>query len=655
MGDAEAGLVLGTAGHIDHGKTALVRALTGVDTDRLPEEKSRGITIDLGFAPLVLADGLKLSVVDVPGHEGLVRTMVAGANGIDLLLLVVAADEGVMPQTREHLAICELLGIDRGAVALTKSDLVDADMAELAAEEVALLLEDTPLAGAPVVPVSATTGAGLDDLRAVLVELAAAAGPRTPRHGPPRLPIDRAFEMRGFGGVVTGTLIGGAIAVGDTLELYPEGKRGRVRGLQSHGVATERCEPGVRCAVNLQGLALSDLARGRVLAPPDRLVPTRTLDVELAWLPVAPEAEGPVAIAFLAGTCERRARAAPIGGDRLVPGSIGFARIHLEGDPIALLPHDRFIVRGFARTEMGGATLGGGRVLDVAPPHRRRSDPALLADLEALCRRDPATDLRVRVERAGFTGSLRDDLQRETGLIGEEFEQAMQAASAGDRILHTRDGREVSAAAIRSLGAQLLSSLVAYHESEPLRPGMPTGTLRGRLPENVPGEICALALEHLAARGAITIAADHVRTADHVVSLDPESQTLAARIVEVLAAAALEPPSLRDLTSAVGARPDAIGDLLAHLEREGRLVRAPGDLWFDADAVEALRERMRAHFREHETLDTPTYKALIGTTRRTAVPLMELLDTLRFTKRRGEVRILLQGTAPATGQGTDPS
>jgi selenocysteine-specific elongation factor len=511
-------------------------------------------------------------------------------------------------------------------------------MAALAAEEVELLLEPTPLAGAPVVPVSSTTGAGLDVLRAALQEIAAGAPARTPRRGPPRLAIDRAFEMKGFGGVVTGTLIGAPLALGDTLELYPDGKTGRVRGLQSHGVARDRCEPGVRCAVNLQGLSLSELARGRVLAPPDRLVRTRTLDVELVWLAVAPEADGPVAVEFLAGTCERRARAAPIGRERLSPGSVGFARIHIDGDPVTLLPGDRFIVRGFARTEMGGATLGGGRVLDVAPPHRRRSDPALVRDLGTLAGRDPALELCVRVERAGFAGCDRGDLERETGRTRDELDATL--AELGERVLRTRSGRTVGAAAVRALEGELLASLSAYHRDEPLRPGMPTGTLRGRLPENVPAEVCELAIERLAAAGRITIAADHVRAADHSVALDPESEARAARIVETLAAAGLEAPSLRDLAGAVGSTQEQLGDLLAHLEREGRLVRAPGDLWFDAAAVEALRERMRAHFREHDTLDTQTYKALIGTTRRTAVPLMELLDTERFTTRRGDVRIL---------------
>ncbi|MGI9432034.1 MAG: selenocysteine-specific translation elongation factor, partial [Myxococcota bacterium] len=415
--------MLGTAGHIDHGKTSLVRALTGVDTDRLPEEKSRGITIDLGFAPLDLPDGTRLSIVDVPGHEGLVRTMIAGATGIDLLLLVVAADEGVMPQTREHLAICELLGLTRAVVALTKADTVEADMAELAAEEVRELLGTTALADAAILPVSSTTGTGIDALRAALVELADAAPARTPREGPPRLSVDRLFEKRGFGSVVTGTLVGGTLSVGDAVEVYPSGRRARVRGLQSHGEATETAEPGMRCAINLQGVALEELARGQVIAPPERLAPTRTLDVELGWLSVAPALDEPSSVEFLVGTAERRARVAPIGGT-LASGSQGFARVHIEGEPVCVLPGERFVLRGFARTDMGGATLGGGRVLDVAPPHRRRSDPALREELGQLTRGEPSFDLDVRVARAGLAGVTRADLERETGLAGDALEAA---------------------------------------------------------------------------------------------------------------------------------------------------------------------------------------------------------------------------------------
>jgi selenocysteine-specific elongation factor len=633
-------LVLGTAGHIDHGKTALVRALTGVDTDRLPEEKARGITIDLGFAPLVLPGDVRVSVVDVPGHEGLVRTMVAGATGIDLLLLVVAADEGVMPQTREHLAICELLGLSRAVVALTKADAVDADMCELAADEVRELLASTALADAPVLAVSSLTGEGIEALREALAALAAGAKPRTPRAGPPRLAIDRAFEMKGFGGVATGTLIGGALSVGDAVRVYPTQQSGRVRGLQAHGETLSRIEPGGRCAVNVQGVALSELSRGRVLAPPERLAPTRLLDVQLCWLDGAPDLEDAAAVEILTGTSERRARVAPIGAERLAAGSVGLARVHVDGDPLVALPGDRFILRGFARTAMGGATLAGGTILDVAPPHRRRSDPALRRDLEELLRAEPALDLAVRVRRAGLAGVAATEVCRETGWDTAQLAALAEQTRGDDAVSATRDRRLVGEAALASLETRLLAALDAYHRAEPLRPGMPTGTLRRALPDNVPTAIADLALERLAAKQALRVSGDHVRRPDHRPRLDEVSQQRSDQIAALLAEAGLEAPSLRDLAQAVDASPDALGDLLAHLEREGKLVRAPGDLWFDAGAVEALRERLREHFRQHETLDTPTYKSIIGTTRRTAVPLMELLDTERFTARRDEVRIL---------------
>ena len=350
--------MLGTAGHIDHGKTALIGALTGVDTDRLPEEKARGITIDLGFAPLDLGE-TRVGVVDVPGHEALVRTMVAGATGIDMLLLIVAADEGVMPQTREHVAICDLLGIERGIVALTKTDLVDADMQELAAEEVRELLAPTRLAEAAILPVSATTGDGVEALRTALTKLVAETPPRTPRSGPPRLPVDRTFEIRGFGSVATGTLVGDALSVGDAVALYPSGQRGRVRGLQNHGAATERCEPGARCAVNVQGVSLDELRRGLVVSRPDALAPTHTLDVSLHWLDVAPASDDPLAVALLVGTVESRARVAPIGAP-LVPGARGYARIHVDGEPVAGAPgRSLHPPRLRPQRTMGGATLRG--------------------------------------------------------------------------------------------------------------------------------------------------------------------------------------------------------------------------------------------------------------------------------------------------------
>ncbi len=635
-------LVLGTAGHIDHGKTALVGALTGVDTDRLPEEKSRGITIDLGFAPLDLGEGLVLSVVDVPGHEGLVRTMVAGATGIDLLLLVVAADEGVMPQTREHLAICELLGIRRAVVALTKVDAVDEETLALATDDVLEHLAAGPLADAPLVGVSARSGEGLDALREALRDAARAAPPRTARTGTARLPVDRVFAMKGFGTVVTGTLVGDALAVGDAVEVWPSRLRCRVRGLQRFGEATEHAEPGARCAVNLQGVEVAQLSRGDVVAPEDALAATGVADVELVWLPDAPPLDGPASVEFLVATAERRARLAPIGKGP-APGASGFARVHLDGPPLPLLPGDRFVVRGFARTALGGATLGGGRVLDPAPPRRRLSDAGLARDLAILARGDAAEDLRVRIARAGLTGIDEAQLRVRVGGDPGALDAGLASLRSEDLALSTTAGRWLAAESVARLEEALLDALRAFHAAEPLRPGMPRGALRGRLPDNVTPDAADLALERLVLRSAAAVEGDQVWSADHRVKLSPEDRALADRILVDAVEAALEPPLLREWEERSGADSARLREVLAHLERSGRLVRAPGDVFFAAEAVEALRVRVTAHLEKHGELTTPDYKSLIGTTRKWAVPLMELFDAEHLTRRRGDVRIRGRG------------
>jgi selenocysteine-specific elongation factor len=637
------GLVLGTAGHIDHGKSALVLALTGVDPDRLPEEKARGITIDLGFAKLDLGDGHSLSVVDVPGHERLVRTMVAGATGIDLLMLVVAADEGVMPQTREHVAICSLLGIDRAVVALTKTDLVDEEMIELASEDVRDLLSETALSETQIVPVSAPTGSGIEELRAALRELAAGSEARTPRAGPPRLPIDRVFAVRGFGTVVTGTLTGSAISVGDRVEIQPSGRTGRIRGLQTHGVSQERAEPGARCAVNLQGLEVADLARGEVVSHPDALQSTQSADVELFWLASSPAAQGSVSIEFLSGAAERRAHLAPIGPDEFTPGTTGFARLHVDDDAIPLLPGDRFIARGFARTEGAGGTVGGGVVLDVAPPHRRRSDPALLRELEILTRRDLEADLRERIRRSGFGGVEPARLRLEVGADDAVMTPILEALAAAGEIVRAGARAWIDTTVVERMQERLIEALDAFHAAEPLRPGMPRGALRGQLPRNVATEVGELAIARLVASGQIQVDGDLVSRTGHAPTLDAAAEAAATRIVEDARSAGLDPPSPRDWAAKLGVSSDSFRDLVAHLERNGELIRAPGDLWFHRAAVDDLRQRVVDHLESHGEIDTAAYKALTGTTRRTTVPLMELLDELHITRRQGDVRILRRG------------
>jgi selenocysteine-specific elongation factor len=630
-------LILGTAGHIDHGKTTLVRALTGVDTDRLPEEKARGITIELGFAPLALAPGLTVGVVDVPGHEGLVRTMVSGATSIDFVLLAVAADEGAMPQTREHLAIVDLLGIEHGVVALTKSDLADPDVADLAEAEVQELIVGTSLAHAAVLRVSAATGAGIAELRAALALAAAAAGERARRPGPARLWVDRSFEMRGFGPVVTGTLAGAPLAVGDSAELFPTNAKARVRGLQNFGASAERLTPGSRCAVNLQGVALAELARGMLLAAPDALAPSGVFDVSPRWLASAPRAgPKPVACELLVGTAARRAHLAKIGGEHFEPGERGFARVHLDDGTLALLPGDRFVVRGFA----SGATLGGGEILDVAPPQRRRSDPELSRGLALLAGGHADDGVALRIERAGFAGLAASDLRKQLGVPADALARALAAVTArGD--VEALDGEYFAAAAIvREAERRCLAALRAFHAANPIKPGMPKGALRGALPENAALALFERALGGLAKRGEVALAGEFVREAAFAPRLGARERGLAERLRAGARDAALAPPTLREWGSELRASEAELREVLAHLEREGALVRAPGELWFDADAVAALREKLVAHLEAHGEIGTAAYKELIGGTRKFVVPLMELFDTEHLTVRRGEVRVL---------------
>ena len=630
-------LILGTAGHIDHGKTTLVRALTGIDTDRLPEEKARGITIELGFAPLELAPGQRVGVIDVPGHEGLVRTMVSGATGIDLVLLVVAADEGAMPQTREHLAIVDLLAIESGVVALTKSDLAEPDVADLAEAEVRELLVGSSLAGAEVLRVSATTGAGIPELRAALSRAAEAASARTPRSGPPRLWVDRCFESRGFGAVVTGTLIGGALSVGDAVELFPSGARSRVRGLQSFGASCETLAPGTRCAVNLQGVALGDLARGMLVAAPGALAPSSTLDVSLHWLPSAPlRGPRPVACELLLGTASARAHVAPIGSDFFTPGARGFARLHLDDGALALLPGDRFVVRGFS----SGATLGGGAVLDVAPPRRRRSDPQVSRGLAVLESGEAAAGVAYRILRAGLAGISRSALARQTGLAQWELEAAALRALAGGDIVALA-GEAFASRDSCALGARrLVESLTAFHAANPIKPGMPKGTLRGALPENASLALFEASLAALAERGEAMVEGELVRAAGFAPHLSAREDAIARRLREGARAAGLAPRTLREWEAELAAPEAVLRELLAHLERDGSLVRAPVELWFDARAVAELRARLVAYLEAHGEIGTAAYKELIGATRKFAVPLMELFDTEHLTVRRGESRVL---------------
>ncbi len=638
---SDASLVLGTAGHIDHGKTALVRALTGHDLDRLPEEKARGITIELGFAALDLASGARLAVVDVPGHERFVRTMVAGASGLDLVMLVVAADEGVMPQTREHLAICSMLGVERGLVVLNKCDLVDAEMRALAEDEVREALAGGPLANAPIVEASAATGEGLELVRGVLERLVREQPTRGEDARPARLYVDRVFEKHGFGAIVTGTWSGRACRVGATVVLEPGSRKARIRALERHGDAIAATESGARIAVNLQGLALDQIHRGDLVCEPDTLLPTSSFDAEIDWIASENELAEPTSVELLTGTCERRARVAPIGDGPIGPGERGFARIHVEDSPLHLLPGDRFVLRGFARDAGVGGTVGGGRVLDVDPPHRRRTDPRLLLDLERMARGSAEEGLLARIERAGLAGTTTGHLARETGIASATLTRALDSLTESDSIVRLGPERCLSSAAATRLSDALRAALDDFHAKEPLQPGMPRATLQGRLPGNVPSEVASTLIARLAESGWLVIDEQIVHRADFRAQLDAGQTRLAEALLRRLREVGLEAPSLRTLAEELAVDVLRLRAIAHHLERQGQLVAAPEELFFERASVRQLIERVLDHFERAPELDTQTLKNLIGASRRTAMPLMALLDDLQITRRDGGLRRLL--------------
>jgi selenocysteine-specific elongation factor len=639
-------LVLGTAGHIDHGKTALVRALTGRDLDRLPEEKARGITIELGFAPLELSDGMRLAVVDVPGHEKFVRTMVAGASGLDLLMLVVAADEGVMPQTREHLAICELLGIDRGLVVLTKSDLVDEDMTQLAAEEVREILAGGPLSEIEILSASAETGAGIDAIRSTLENLIRTAPARGDDGRPARLFIDRTFTKHGFGTVVTGTWSGRPRKVGDPVVLEPGGRKARIRGLERHGESIQVAESGARIAVNLQSEAKDEIHRGDLLTEPGALLETSMFDASLNWMASKASLSDQTSVELLCGTAERRARVAPIGDKPIAPGDHAFARIQVDGPRLALLPGDRFVLRGFARDAGIGSTLGGGVVLDIAPPHRRRRDTGLAQDLERLASGEATEALDVRIARAGLKGITAADLIKETGLDPQVLADTLDQLEAAGSIVRLDSSVLLSAPAGERLMQDLLTALSEFHAREPLQRGMPRASLAGCLPDNVAGDAGTFLLARLAEGDALRIQDELVIAKGFEPTLNERQSQIADRLRTRFADAALDAPALRSLSEDLGESLPRLREVCHFLERQGVLVAAPDELFFDRGAVLALIEKVLDHFDSdaNADLDTQTLKAFIGTSRRTAMPLMALLDDLQITRRDGSHRRLLNRT-----------
>ena len=644
-------VVIGTAGHIDHGKSALVRALTGTDPDRLKEEKTRGITIDLGFAHWGDGD-TRLAFVDVPGHERFVKNMLAGASGVDGVLLVIAADESVMPQTREHFDICRLLGVTSGIVALTKVDLVDRETVELVALETADLLAGSPLEGVPVVPVSARTGEGVEAVRSALLAMAGRCLGRSP-DGAARLPIDRAFTVRGFGTVVTGTLVSGRLAVDDTLTVLPAGVDVKVRGLQVHGAIQPSAVAGQRVAANFSGAGASAVARGETAVTPGSFEATRCVDAVLDLLPSARRLRHGARVRFHHGTCEVLGRVALGPGlsgaiadsdapDALPPGGRAFARLRLEGAAV-LTRGDRFILRAYSPP----LTIAGGRVLDPLPPRggiragsaRRRLD-RLLKGLSDAGAADADRALVVLIGERGLTGLPAAALVARAGVAPESVDAVVARLSSAGAVRRIGD-RLVEAEALRAGGDRLLAMVSDFHRANPRRDGVPREEGRERVFRHAGPGVFEAVLEGLTGDGRL-VARDHLALPGHRVTLSPAELRAGEDIVALLRRAGLRPPAPAAIREQVGVDEEVLERVSRRLVREQAIVRV-GPLLFDFGAIESLKADLASLKAGGggATIDVATFKDRYGVSRKFAIPLLEYLDRERLTRRVGEKRIVL--------------
>ena len=626
-------IVVGTAGHIDHGKTTLIRALTGIDCDRLKEEKERGITTELGFAHYRLGEDLLLGIVDVPGHERFVRHMVAGAWGIDMVLLVIAADEGVMPQTREHVDICELLGLKTGIIAITKTDMVDEDMVELVKEDVKDFMKGRPFENAPVIPVSATTGEGLDLLRDTIGRMAEELRERA-KEGIFRLPVDRVFTLKGLGTVVTGTCISGSIKIGDEIEIYPVNRFAKVRNIQAYHEDTQEAVAGERIALNLQGIEKQDIERGTIIGRPDTLVLSSRIDTSFKYLklPLKPIKHETMVRFHIATTLEE-ARLILLTKDAIEPGEELFAQF-LFKEPIVALPDDRFIIRGSYVIQ----TVGGGTVLDIAPrKHKRKSDSLdeTYALLTAGTLRDKA---EFHILKGEFGGIKKSRLSVLLGMAEKQVEPTLERLnsngtikSIGKTVVHRDRFTEYK--------KMLVTILDEFHAKNPVKVGLSKEELRTRLPKVEP-VIFQTALDGCAAEGALEIEKDKVRIKDTSGKKDKGIEAIESKIVKKLVDSGITPPSLKDLSLELNQNEQLMRDIVQKLVHEGTLVRVKGDLFFHSDVITVLKEKVVLHLKAHKEMSPADFKGLFDISRKYAIPILEYLDEIKLTIRSGETRVL---------------
>ncbi len=628
-------VILGTAGHIDHGKTSLIRAMTGIDTDRLKEEKERGITIELGFAHMDLPSGQVLGIVDVPGHEKFVKNMVAGASGIDLVALIIAADEGVMPQTREHMEICELLDVQHGLVILTKTDMVDEEWLEMVQEDAAEYLEGTFLEDAPMVPVSSTTGEGIDELVRVLDDLVQKVPERDPGSFF-RLPVDRVFVMKGFGTVITGTTVSGSVRIGDEVTVYPQKTDSRVRGLQVHSLEVEEARRGQRTAINLQGVEKAQLQRGNIIAGRGALRNTYMLDVLVDLLPAAPrKMKNRAKVRFHTGTAEVIATVVLLDRDELKPGETCFAQIRLD-QPIAVLRGDRFVLRSYSPVR----AIGGGKILNALPRKKKRYAKWVLEELEVFNSDDLSRITEQFVLLGRFQGVEHRDLPFLTNTRESQLKDLLQKLLSRQRLLlYDRERKTYIHRDFYDLARrEILDTLEAYHRNNPLKAGLAKEELRSRTTGARNPKLFNYMIGHLVQEDLVMRNQEVLHLSDHKVTLGQDQEKVREDIEAVYREGGLQPPYFKELKDRF---PESIArDVLRLITQEGVLVKVKEDLYFHRDAVDELRNRLISFLKEHGEITTPQFKEMTGASRKYAIPLIEHFDLNQLTVRVGDNRVL---------------
>ena len=630
-------IILGTAGHIDHGKTSLIKAVTGIDTDRLKEEKLRGITIELGFASMDLPGGQHLGIVDVPGHEKFVKHMVAGATGIDIVVLVIAADEGVMQQTREHMEICSLLGIKHGFVALTKIDLVDQEWLELVLDDIKEFLRGTFLEDSPIMPVSSATGKGIPEFIKTLDELSALIPVRTST-GLFRLPVDRVFSMKGFGTVITGTLISGSIHIGDTVMIYPSNITSKVRGIQVHNQNLDIAEAGMRTAINFQGLEKSSVTRGDLLSTPNSLRTSFMIDVSVHYLDSNNKsAKNRTRIRFHTGTSEVLGILILLEKDELLPGETSLAQIRLDS-PVALIKDDRFVIRSYSPMR----TIGGGHILNPIPQKHKRFKPEVIKLLKGIVNNIPEEIISSHADDSGYAGVSFADLKIMTNLPEKQLDNTIQGLLSKKTIVcFDRENRiYIHNNGIEKLKKETLDYLSSYHKSNPLKAGMSKEELRSKLPFAVGTKLFNLILNRMIKDEVIVQEENTVRLSSHTVSLKVDQADIRTKILDAYLKSGLTPPYFKELSRLLDVDSKQAKDVLILLVDEGVLLKVKEDLYFHAEAVNELKKRVIDYLKSNEEMTTPQFKEMVSVSRKYLIPLIEYFDSTKVTLRVGDSRKL---------------